>query len=93
MGDQTASAPGTTHLEGRPPRRFSREWWAPLLVALGLLIILLIGFLTALTADRRTAGQRDGADLFRSVPAATIMIASNAPPGGALEGKVRQWRT
>jgi hypothetical protein len=80
-----AAAPGA---KGRT-RRFSRDWWAPLLVAIGLILILLIGIFTALNAET-VARRAEG--LFPFQPKATIMIASNAPEAAPFEGKARQWR-
>jgi serine/threonine-protein kinase len=64
---------------GAGPRPFSRDWWAPLLVAAGLIVILLIGLLTAVRANQGAGNLGEKESLFPFGPQATIMIASNAP--------------
>ncbi|MDR2254371.1 MAG: protein kinase [Bifidobacteriaceae bacterium] len=62
--------------------RWSREWWAALLAAFGLFLIILIGLLTTIYADMSLVVTAPTAALFRSLRPTAIMFAS-APPTAA----------
>ncbi|MDR1393557.1 MAG: protein kinase [Bifidobacteriaceae bacterium] len=75
-----AATPPSGQAPDQRARRFSPGWWAPVIVALGLVVILLIGLLTLLSADN-TPGATTPTETVRSLVASqdTIMLASNAP--------------
>ncbi|MDR2373131.1 MAG: serine/threonine protein kinase [Bifidobacteriaceae bacterium] len=83
LGPAISAQPAARRPERARRARRRRDWIWAILVGIGLLIIIVIGFLNVLTADRQSLG-RFGGDQTAPAGAAPVSIVSTVPELGPI---------